>query len=198
MHGRSAHEITLLISRWQRGDREAEHSLFESLYQTLRAIAANCLIADKQAQSLSPTVLVHEAYLRLMKSRDLQIGDRTHFLALVSRVMRRIIVDRARAAQSQKRGTDPTRVELLEGMAMTDRNIDEILAVNAALDELSIRRPREAALVELRYFAGFSLEEAASALKISPRTARRDWEIARLYIKDAINGTAPTGESHRS
>lgn len=194
----SVRDITVLISRWQRGDRDAEKALFETLYQTLRALAAQCLAGEARAQTLTPTALVHEAYLRLIKTKELKIGDRTHFLALVSRVMRRIIVDRARAIRSEKRGAKPHRVDLLESMAFTDKNVDEILAVDHALLQLSAHRPREASLVELRFFAGFSLDEAAAALQISGRTARRDWEQARIYLKDAIDGTSSSGESQGS
>jgi RNA polymerase sigma factor (TIGR02999 family) len=195
MSNSPAREITLLISQWQRGDRDAEQALFETLYHTLRAIAAQCLAGEKRAQTLTPTGLVHEAYLRLMKSKELQIADRSHFLILVSRVMRRIIVDKVRAVRSEKRGAYPQRVDLLDGMAFTDESMDEILAVDRALGLLAGTRPREASLVELRFFAGFTLDEAAGLLHISERTARRDWEQARIYLKEAIDGTAPTGKS---
>jgi RNA polymerase sigma factor (TIGR02999 family) len=108
--------------------------------------------------------------------------------------MRRVIVDRARALRAEKRGEHPHRVDLLDGMMFTEHNIDEILSVDQALAKLSTDRPREAFLVELRYFAGFSMGEAASALHVSERTARRDWEEARMYLKDAIDGTASSGQ----
>lgn len=188
MESDSDREITRLIARWQHGDRTAEGLLYDCLYKKLRSLAAQCLVNEKNAASLTPTALVHEAYIRLMRSKQLKIKERGHFLALISRVMRRIVVDRARAIAAARRGGAPQRVDLTEAMIFTDEKVDEILALNNALEQLAKSRPREASLVELRFFAGFSLDEAATALGVSERTARRDWEVARVYLKDAIDG----------
>lgn len=180
-------EITRLIREWQVGDRAAEQALFEALYRTLHNIAAHCLRSEPNAGSLGPTALVHEAYLRFVKAENLSIVDRNHFLALAARVMRRIVVDRARARRSHKRGGENIRVDLSD-IASTE-DAEQVISIDHALDKLDQDCPRQARLVELRYFGGFSIEEAAAVLDISTRTARRDWQVARLRLKIAIDGS---------
>jgi RNA polymerase sigma factor (TIGR02999 family) len=186
-------EITRLIAEWREGDRSAENRLFELLYQKLRDIAVQCMRDEERCRTLGPTALVHEAYLRLSKSQHLDVSDRTHFLALAARVMRQILTDTARARRSAKRGGDPNRVELTECMIKTDSEADEIIAVDRALKQLSRQFPRQAVLVELRYFGGRSLEEAAAVMGVSARTARREWQVARIRLKEAIDGRPAPG-----
>lgn len=186
-------EITRLIAGWQQGDRGAENRLFELLYRKLREVAVQCMRDEARCRTLGPTALVHEAYIRLSKSHHLEISDRKHFLALAARVMRQILTDTARARRSEKRGGDPSRVELAESMVKTDSEADEIVAVDRALTRLSRQFPRQAVLVELRYFGGWSLEEAAAAMGVSERTARREWQVARVRLKEAIDGSAAAG-----
>ncbi|MBV9761509.1 MAG: sigma-70 family RNA polymerase sigma factor [Acidobacteriaceae bacterium] len=183
-------EITKLISDWKRGDRQAESRLFDLLYVKLRQLAIQCLRDEVRCRTLSPTALVHEAYLRLSRSEDLKVTDRGHFLALTARVMQQILTDAARARQSGKRGGDPRRVELGEWMVRTDSEADEILAVDQALTELSKKFPRQAKLVQLHFFGGWSLEDAAEVIGVSQRTARREWQVARVRLKEAIDGRA--------
>lgn len=184
-------EITRLISDWQRGDKAAESALFDALYQKLHAIAVHCIRTEPAAQSLGATGLIHEAYLRLDRSEDLQIADRSHFLALAARVMRRILVDRARARRAIKRDADlqPLSEEIAWFHHTAD--IDEIISVDRALDVLCTRSPRQGRLVEMRFFGGFSLDESAAALNISTRHARREWDVARLRLREAIDGLKP-------
>jgi RNA polymerase sigma-70 factor (ECF subfamily) len=184
-------DITALIVAWQRGDHLAEQELFEALYHRLRAMAYQCLKSEPRCQSLGATALVHEAYLRFQQAERLDINGRDHFLALAARAMRRILVDRARARRSQKRGEEPVRTELLESMMMSDHDAAQIVSVDEALKELTRRSPRQAQLVELRYFAGFSEAEIASAMGISVRTARREWQVARTRLREAIDGSKP-------
>jgi len=186
-------DISGLICAWRRGDPSAEHALFEALYHRLRSIAAQCLRSEPRNQSLGPTALVHEAYLRFRNAERLDIAGTGHFLALAARVMRRILVDRARARRSDKRGGDQTLTEFLDDFMISETDAEEILAVNLALDQLSQRSARQAQLVELRYFAGFSEEESAAAMGISSRTARREWQIARARLREAIDGNRPLG-----
>jgi RNA polymerase sigma factor (TIGR02999 family) len=181
-------DITQLIRAWQLGDRGAEHVLFEALYGRLHQIAEHCLRSEAGADSLGPTALVHEAYLRFANGANLAIVDRNHFLALAARVMRRIIVDRARARKSQKRGGDQPKSNLDDNIGGLGQDPDEIIQIDIALDQLQKRSERQARLVELRYFGGFSIEETAAVLGVSTRTARREWQVARLRLKLAIDG----------
>jgi len=183
-------DITALIGQWQRGDRGAEKNLFEALYSALHRIAVQCLRTERPDQTLGATALVHEAYLRFCRSQPLAIADRHHFLALAARVMRRIIVDRARARRAEKRGGELVRVDETEQIVRTDHDADEILAVDTALRELRRFSPRQEKLVELHWFAGYSMEESAGILGISSRTARREWQAARVRLKGAIDGAA--------
>lgn len=181
-------DITRLIQEWQTGDRAAEQELFEVLYRVLHKIALQCLRSERDAGSLGPTALVHEAYLRFAGSYKILVNDRAHFLALAARVMRRIIVDRARARKTEKRGGNNQPVELTDSFAASTGEAEQVLAVDIALERLSQQSRRQAQIVEMRYFGGFSLEETAAVLGVSTRTARRDWQVARLRLKLAIDG----------
>ncbi len=181
--------ITRLIQDWQRGDESAERTLFDLLYKRLHQLALSCLRSERAGNSLGPTALVHEAYLRFNAGAELQIVDRNHFLALAARVMRRIVVDHARARRTAKRGGDEVQVEMQDNLVSRQQDADTILAVDRALDQLSATAPRQARIVELRYFAGYSIDEAAAVLGISSRTARREWQVARVRLKGSIDGT---------
>ena len=181
-------EITRLIYDWQRGAPGAESALFNALYQKLHSLALQCLQGERRDQAPGATSLVHEAYLRFRQAQNLEIVNSSHLLALAAQVMRRIVVDRARARRSEKRGGDAIPIELSDALVARDSEADEILAVDFALRDLAHHSPRKAQLVELRYFAGFSEEEAAACLGISVRTVRRDWQIAKTRLRIAING----------
>jgi RNA polymerase sigma-70 factor (ECF subfamily) len=185
-------EITRLIEAWQRGDKSAENALFDAMYSRLHRLAVQCLRSERPGQTLGATALVHEAYLRFETSERLDIVNRSHFLALAARVMRRVLVDKARARQADRRGNDPAPVELTEALVRTDADAERILAVDCALDELAAQSARLAQLVELRYFAGYTIEESAAVLGLSARTARRDWQVARTRLRVAIDGSTAT------
>jgi len=187
-----SHDITHLIAEWQHGDKAAENALFEALYRKLHARALQVLQSEPRGQSLGPTALVHEAYLRLERSEGLEVADRNHFLKLVAKVMRGILVDRARARLSAKRGGDLVRVDDMSQLVRTDADADEILAVNRALTKLRQQFPRQAQLVELKYYAGYTLEESAVVMGVSERTAKRDWDQARTRLQEAIDGAGGT------
>jgi RNA polymerase sigma factor (TIGR02999 family) len=182
-------DITRLIEQWQHGDKAAEDALFEAMYHRLHSIAVQCLKGEKPGRTVGATALVHEAYLRFKTSERLQISNRSHFLALAARVMHRILVDRARARQAEKRGNDPVAAQITESLIRTDADADQILGVDRALEQLSQQSGRLAQLVELRYFAGYSLEESALVMGLSERTVRRDWQVARARLRLAIDGT---------
>jgi RNA polymerase sigma factor (TIGR02999 family) len=162
------------------------------VYAELRAIAARHLGSERTGHTLQPTALVNEAYLRLRGLGDVPWHDRTHFFAIASRIMRRILVDHARARMAQKRGSDAPRVQLTE-LEGTEPSMDaaELIDLDRALDELAAREPRLARLVELRFFSGLDVEETSSLLGCSTRTAKRDWAFARAWLLNRLSGAAP-------
>jgi RNA polymerase sigma-70 factor, ECF subfamily len=181
-------DITRLIQDWRRGDKDAEDRLFSALYTKLHAIAAGCLLNEPAARSLSPTALLHEAYVRFNRSEAITVYDRNHFMALSALVMRRILVDRARKRRTQRRSAEVGWVENAEALMCTDAEADHIIAVDRALEQLAQQAPRQAKLVALRFFAGYTLEECAAIMAISTRTARREWDVARTRLRIAIEG----------
>ncbi len=183
-------EISRLIEEWRAGSGAAEQRLFEALYRKLYSIAVVCLRGESPGQTLGATALVHEAYLRLRRSERLSINDRNHFLQLCARVMRRILVDRARARRAQRRDADTSPEGAVQEIICGDKEADQILDIDRALNLLARDSPRQSALVELRYFAGYSTEECAAILDISERTVKREWQIARTRLRDSLDGRA--------
>jgi len=190
-----ADEITKLIAQWQKGDKSSENALFEALYRRLRYIALDCLRKESPGKAMSPTSLVHSAYLRMMRSDRLQIADRGHFLHLAAKVMRQIVVDKARKRRTQKREGELAAPDELDALVANDADADEILAVDRGLDELAKQSGRFAELVELKHFAGYSFDEAAVVMNISARQLRRDWRVAITRLKMAIDGAHAAGTS---
>jgi RNA polymerase sigma factor (TIGR02999 family) len=180
-------EITRLILGWQSGDQLAESALFDKLYDRLHAIASNLVRHEPASRTLGPTALVHEAYVRFCGSHQLNISNRGHFLALAARVMRRILVDRARARKAAKRDGGLELNRDLEWFP-SEADMEEVIAVDQALDQLQRLAPRQCRLVELRYFGGYTIEECASVLHISPRQIKREWDIARVRLREAMDG----------
>ena len=168
-------ELTRLINEWQAGKPGAESALFDALYKALHDIALACLRGERPGGSLSATALVHEAYLRLRKSSRIEFVDRQHFLALVARVMRRILVDRARARTAGMRAANRVPEFFADLVVRSPQEAEQIIAIDSALEQLSSISPRQGHLVELRYFAGYTMEEAAGILGVSARTAKREW-----------------------
>ena len=154
-------------------------------------MALRCLRTEARDQSLGATALVHEAYVRFCRAQPLAISNRNHFLALAARVMRRILVDRARFRRAEKRGGDSLRTEQTDSIVQSENEADLILAVDQALNQLKTHSPRQEKLVELHWFAGYTMEESAGILGISARTARREWQAARVRLREAIDG--PSG-----
>lgn len=164
----------------------APADLLPQVYDELRKLAAAKLAGENAGQTLDATALVHEAWLRLADV-SVEWQDRTHYLRTAATAMRRILVDRARAKLSAKRGGDAQRVELSD-IAAPDR-ADDLLALDEALDKLAVEKPDHARLVELRYFAGLSGDEAAVALNVSPATADRMWRFARAWLQVELGAT---------
>ena len=163
------------------------------VYTELRAIAARHLGAERPGHTLQPTALVNEAYLRLRSLGGVPWHDRTHFFAIASRIMRRVLVDHARANLAQKRGSDAPRVVVTEGYDVGSQpSLDaaELIDLDRALEDLAAESPRLARLVELRFFSGLGIDEASSLLGCSPRTAKRDWTFARAWLLNRL-GASP-------
>lgn len=180
-------DITTLLARAREGDRVAFDALFERLYPELRRLAHLRLSRHQRGTGMQTTVLLHECYLRFLQSGSLKPGDRGHFIAYASRVMRSVIVDAVRAAGRERRGGDVEHLTLdtvlSESLAQPQ---EELLDIDRALDDLARLEPRLAQVVEMRYFAGLKDAEIAEALGVTDRTVRRDWEKARLLLAHAL------------
>ena len=190
-------EITEYLRAWEQGDDGALERLLPFVYAELRAIAGRHLGAERPGHTLQPTALVNEAYLRLRGLGGVPWHDRTHFFAIASRIMRRLLVDHARGKMAQKRGADAPRVVVTEMDHEGVRpplDAAELIDLDRALDELAAGAPRLARLVELRFFSGLGIEEASSVLGCSTRTAKRDWAFARAWLLNRLS----TGPEPRS
>lgn len=181
----SRQDITEILRDWSGGDAEALERLLPLVYKELHRQAAAYLRRERVDHTLQATALINEAYMKLVDQRSLNFEDRTHFFAISARLMRQILVDHARAKHRAKRGgTDAVKVDLDEAVHVgaNEPNVD-LIALDDALGRLAKVDDQQARLVELRYFSGLSLDEAAEALKISRATAARDWNVARAWLK---------------
>jgi RNA polymerase sigma factor (TIGR02999 family) len=182
-------EVTRILSAIDHGDAQAAGQLLPLVYDELRRLAAQKLAHEQPGQTLQPTALVHEAYLRLVDVEQAQQWNgRGHFFAAAAEAMRRILIDRARKKHRPKHGGDRRRLDLDALTLPADDRAAELLALDEALGELARTEPDKAALVQLRYFAGLSLEEAAACQGISPATAKRRWAVARAWLFNALSG----------
>ena len=176
-------DVTNLLSELARGNRAVEDTLIPLVYSELRRIARALMKGERRQQTLQTTALVHEAYLRLTGGRPVAWESRTHFLAVAATVMRRILVDHARARQSDKRGGG--LVVSAADLTLGDPHQSDparLLALDAALERLAALDGRQCQIVEMRFFAGMTVEETAHALNISPRTVKREWQMARAWL----------------
>jgi RNA polymerase sigma factor (TIGR02999 family) len=198
--------VTRLLVRWTEGDKQALEDLLPLVYDELRRLARRHMRKERLANTLQTTALVHEAYLRLADARSVDWKDRAHFFALSARIMRRILVDAARARASAKRGGDVEKVShsvAIQLDAIPD-NIPEksveLLVLDKALDDLSRIDSRKSRVVELRFFGGLSVDETAEVLKISPQSVMRDWKLARAWLQRELregSGTDPASRRSR-
>jgi RNA polymerase sigma-70 factor, ECF subfamily len=175
-------EVTNLLHELKQGNRTAEERLIPLVYGELRRIAAVYLRGESPANSLQPTALVHEAYLRLTSIKEVDWQSRSHFFAVSATIMRRILVDHARSIQARKRGGGWDAVSVNEAILPSPEHGPEIVALDEALTRLSEFAPRQAKVVELRFFAGMEADEVGAALGISARTVKRDWRIAKAWL----------------
>jgi RNA polymerase sigma factor (TIGR02999 family) len=175
-------EVTQILLECRRGNREAQDRLIPLVYKELRRIASAHLRNESFNHSLQPTALVHETYLRLVGIREVDWQNRAHFFSIASTLMRRILVDHARANQAHKRGSGEGTLCLDETMLPSPGRAPEILAVDEALLELAQFDERQAKIVEMRFFSGMTEEEIGEILGISVRTVKRDWRVARAWL----------------
>ena len=181
-------EVTGLLQRWSAGDERARDQLIPLVYERLRELAHRRLRNAPAENSLNTTGLVHEAYIRLVEAPRLDLSDRAHFLALVSEVMRNLLVDRARARMAAKRGGGETALELNETHWASDENLDRVTELDEALVRLEAASPRQGLLLQHRYFGGLSLEESATAVGVSLATAKRELRSARAWLALELQG----------
>jgi RNA polymerase sigma factor (TIGR02999 family) len=174
-------DVTELLLAWKNGDTAARDVLFDAVYGELRRLARTRLARERPDQSIAPTALVHEAYLKLVDQRRVQWQNRSHFFAIAGKVMRRILVDHARARAAAKRGGD-ARVPLDDAEVLMAPIAIDVLALDAALEKLASLDRRQSELVELRFFAGLTVEETAAALDVAPITVKRDWALAKAWL----------------
>lgn len=190
--------VTQLLARLSAGDDDAVDHLFPLVYQQLRQAAEGVLRAERAGHTLQPTALVHEAYLKLVGSGRIPARDRGHFLSIAARAMRQILVDHARRRGARKRGHGETPVPLDFPIADGGLLFDELVALDDALERLSVQSPRMRSVVELRYFAGLNEDEIAETLGVTTRTVQRDWVKARAWLYREVygeQGGAGAGES---
>jgi RNA polymerase sigma factor (TIGR02999 family) len=183
----SRQEVTGLLQAWSAGDQEALEKLVPLVYAELHRLAKRYMGRERAGHTLQTSALVNEAYLRLVDAHSVQWQNRAHFFAVSAQTMRRILVDFARAKQNLKRGGGAQQVTLDEGLLISSNNGADLLALDESLERLAALNPRQSKVVELRYFGGLNEDEISEALKISPRTVRSDWSLARAWLYRDLN-----------
>jgi RNA polymerase sigma factor (TIGR02999 family) len=182
--------VTELLRAWGNGDDGALEQLTPLVEAELRRLARAYMSRERRDHTLQPTALVNEAFLRLTEARRLRWQDRAHFLGISARLMRRVLVDHARARGYRKRGGGAERVTLVEGLVASPELALDVVALDRALDALAAVDVRKSRVVELRYFGGLSVEETAEVLHVSPDTVKRDWRLAKLWLLHELEGRA--------
>ncbi len=185
-----ASEVTQLLVRWRSGDREALDSLLPLVYDELRRIARHYLQGERPGHTLQSTALVNEAYMRMVAQDFPEWQNRAHFFAVAAQLMRQILVDHARTHRASKRGGDVCKVALDEAEGQPSTSDVDIIALDEALKELAEMDQQQSRVVELKFFAGLSIEETAEVLGISPSTVKRDWVTARAWLYRELDRSA--------
>jgi len=184
------HEVTRLLHEWAGGSRQAVTRLMELVYPELRRIAARHLRGERRGHTLQPTALVHEAYLRLARQPDQNWQDRAHFFAVAARIVRRVLVDHARARRTVKRGEGRVTITLSDASASVKPPEVDLLDLDTALTALEQLDAQQSRVVELRYFAGLSVEETAAVLSVSESSVKRDWVVAKTWLRRQMLGAS--------
>jgi RNA polymerase sigma factor (TIGR02999 family) len=181
-------EVTQLLKESAQGDRAALDQLLPLVYNELRGIADRYLRRERADHTLQATALVHEAYLRLIDQRNVEWQNRAHFYGVAAQMMRRILVDHARAQQTAKRGSGGIKVSLDDVLEISDEQMDSMIALDDALKSLEQIDPQKSRIVELRFFGGLSIEETAEALGIGTATVIRQWRMAKAWLYNEVTG----------
>jgi RNA polymerase sigma-70 factor, ECF subfamily len=192
-------QTTRLLKAVRAGDNAAAEKLLPLVYSELHRLANAYMRRERPDHTLQPTALINEAYLRLIKE-DVDWNSRAHFVGFAAHVMRRVLVDYARARNADQRGGKMERVEMQDHLAISPERLEEVSLIDEALDRLEKENPRQAKVVELRYFGGLSTEQIGAMLGIAPRSVKRDWALARIWLFEElkpING-APGRKVHDS
>ena len=183
--------VTALLLKWGQGDESALERLIPLVHRELHQIARRCMAGEGKGHSLQATALVNEAYLRLVDAKDVAWHDRVHFLSVAARVMRRILVDHARASRARKRGGGVAKVTFDEALAVGNEPRQDFVALDDALEALSRFDERKSRVVELRFFGGLTVEETASVVDVSPETVMRDWQLAKVWLRREMRADRP-------
>ncbi|HEV3331423.1 MAG TPA: sigma-70 family RNA polymerase sigma factor [Bryobacteraceae bacterium] len=180
--------VTVLLARWRKGDRQALDELTPLVYDELRRIAARHMRRERPGHTLQTTALAHEAYLKLVDQSRVEWQSRAHFFAVAAEIIRRILIDHARAMQRDKRGGGIKPLLLDESLHLTEKKSVELIALDDALTGLAKLDPQQCRVVELRFFAGLTVEETAEVMRISRATVNRDWVTARAWLMRELSG----------
>jgi RNA polymerase sigma factor (TIGR02999 family) len=193
MASRSAPDVTRLLSDWSNGDQAALDQLLPLVYSELRRLASAYLRRERSNHTLQSTALVHEAFMRMVHQQDVQWKNRAHFFAIASQMIRRILVDYARSQHAEKRGSGAVKLALDEAMAVPQAPATDVdlLGLNDALDRLAALDERQSRIVELRFFAGLSIEETAEVMSLSPASIKREWQTARAWLFREMTRNSP-------
>jgi RNA polymerase sigma factor (TIGR02999 family) len=185
--------VTELLRNWSDGDKQAEETLFQVVYNELHRQAARYLRNEQPGLSIQTTDLIHEAYLRLINQQHVDWQNRLHFFAIAAKVMRRILVDHVRGRQAAKRGGSYIRLPLEDAMAVVPGQDLDFVALDEALNRLAQIDPQQSQIVELRFFSGLSVEETAKLLDVSERTVKRDWNVAKAWLRRELSRGGQAG-----
>jgi RNA polymerase sigma factor (TIGR02999 family) len=187
--------VTVLLRAWSDGDEAAFEQLLPLVEAELRRLARTYMARERRGHTLQTTALINEAFVRLVDTQGLRWQDRSHFLAISARLMRRVLVDHARARGYQKRGGGAQRVTLTDALVITSEPSVHLIDLDRALESLGAVDPRKAKVVELRFFGGLSVEETANVLHLSTDSIKRDWRLAKLWLLRELEGPAPDRRS---
>jgi RNA polymerase sigma factor (TIGR02999 family) len=182
-------DVTQLLSKWSKGDQSALERLMPLVYGELRRLAGAYLRRERPNHTLQSTALVHEAFMRLMNQQDVEWQSRAHFYGIAAQMIRRILVDYARAQHAEKRGAGAIRLEFDEALAVPQQAGLDLVELNDALERLAAFDERQSRIVELRFFAGLSIEETAEVMHLSPASIKREWTSARAWLFRELRGT---------
>jgi RNA polymerase sigma factor (TIGR02999 family) len=190
-------QVTQLLKAMAKGDRDAADKLLPLVYAELHRLASSYMRNERPDHTLQATALINEAYLRLARE-DTDWNSREHFIGVAANVMRRVLVDYARAHRAEQRGGGLKRVEMQDDLAISAEKLDQVEALDEALSTLEEHNPRQGKVVELRYFGGLSVEQIASLLGVSPRSVKRDWSLARIWLfRELQPSAAPSPGRHK-